>query len=261
MNRIGFMQGRLTEKGGFFPQTFPRDTWKDEFNKAQQMGLSYIEWMFNFDNWKDNPIATEEGIKEILYTMESTGVIVSSICANYYMKESIFCANDSVLNMLIDSAGKIKCRNVIVPLFEASDIERCEGDAFKKLEEVIRGISTNNVNILLETDFFMSQIAEFCNRFSKGVGVCYDIGNAIGNDKDVISEIRKYVSIIKNIHLKDKKIGGSTIMLGTGDAPFKECFKQLAELNYEGYYILESYYDSAIRDTKQNYEYIKEILK
>ena len=49
-------------------------------------------------------------------------------------------------------------------------------------------------------------------------------------------------------------------MFGTGDAPFAECFKQLEKINYQGYLILESYYENAIEDTKQNFEYIKDIL-
>ncbi|MBO5208734.1 MAG: sugar phosphate isomerase/epimerase [Lachnospiraceae bacterium] len=258
--KIGFMQGRLTEKNGFFPQTFPQNEWEKEFEMASTLGFSCMEWMFNADGWEKNPIITDEGIEAILNRCELTGIKVSGICVNYYMKESIYDDKTDILSRLINSAKKIGCKNIILPLFEASDIETYGEDGFAILEKICNKVVDDEVQILLETDISMEKAAEFCNRFSGNVGICYDIGNATGLGKDAVYEIEKYGQAIKNVHLKDKKKGGTTVLLGMGDAPFAECFRQLEKINYQGCFILESYYEKAVEDTKQNFEYIKDIL-
>ena len=44
-NPIGIMQGRLSppEDGRF--QSFPREHWRQEFARAREAGLDYIEWI------------------------------------------------------------------------------------------------------------------------------------------------------------------------------------------------------------------------
>lgn len=260
MMKIGFMQGRLTEKNGFFPQTFPKSEWEKEFETASQMGFSCIEWMFNADEWENNPIITDEGIEAILCRCELTGVQVSGICANYYMKNSIYTDKTDILPRLVKNAKKLGCKSIILPLFESSDIEVYGEKGFAILEEICNKVADDKVQILLETDISMEMAAGFCNRSSGNVGICYDIGNATGFGKDVVCEIEKYGQVIRNVHLKDKKKGGTTVMFGTGDVPFAECFRQLEKINYQGCFILESYYENALEDTKSNFKYIKEIL-
>lgn len=262
MKRIGFMQGRLTEKNGFFPQTFPQKEWEKEFETASELGLFSIEWMFNADDWESNPIITADGWKTILKRTEASGVYVSGICANYFMINSVY-SDDStdILYKLIKNAEKVGCKNIILPLFDASNPDLYEETGFDILKKVCNSVLDDKINILIETDVPMEKIADFCGCFSGNVGICYDIGNATGLGRDAAYEIGKYAQFIENIHLKDKKRGGTTVMLGKGDAPFKECFRQLEKANYHGHFILESYYTNAVDDTKQNFEYIKDILE
>lgn len=261
MVKIGFMQGRLTEKNGFFPQTFPQNEWEKEFETASGLGLLSIEWMFNADDWENNPIITDDGWKKINRKIESTGVKVSGICANYFMNKSIYADSTDILFRLIKSAEKIGCKNIILPLFEASDPESYGESSFDILEKICIGALDGEINILIETDVSIEKAVEFCNRFPDNVGICYDIGNATGLGRDAAYEIEKCGQFIGNVHLKDKKRGGTTVLLGMGDAPFRECFRQLEKINYQGYFILESYYENAVNDTKQNFDYIKDLLR
>lgn len=261
MSKVGIMQGRLTEKNGFFPQVFPQNEWETEFRSAKDIGIECIEWMFNADEWTKNPLVTEEGIIQIQNQIKSTGVSVSGICANYYMKNSIFTDGKNMLHRIVKCARIIGCHNVIIPLFEASDIENCE-EGFQILEEVIRSISDVGVQILLETDAELDKVVDFCQKFTAdNVGICYDIGNATGLGKDVVHEIEKGSKYIKNVHLKDKKRGGTSVMLGQGDALFEECFYQLEKNRYQGSFILESYFEKAVEDTLKNYLYVKDKMK
>lgn len=46
-----------------------------------------------------------------------------------------------------------------------------------------------------------------------------------------------------------------------GDVLFREWFRRVKKINYQGYFILESYYENAVNDTKQNFDYIKDLLR
>ena len=57
---FGVMQGRLSppEEGRF--QSFPRNSWRQEFIGARDAGISYIEWIYDDYGASANPIATVE---------------------------------------------------------------------------------------------------------------------------------------------------------------------------------------------------------
>ena len=45
-NSIGIMQGRLSPPLNGMIQSFPKDTWRDEFNIASEVGFDAIEIIF-----------------------------------------------------------------------------------------------------------------------------------------------------------------------------------------------------------------------
>lgn len=263
MSKIGFMQGRLTNKGGFFPQEFPDEAWEEEFFTAIEMGFQCMEWMFNFEKWENNPIIRKDGVVKIKELIKETGIFISGICANYFMKKNIFEEqsieeNINILQELIKNAEEINCKNIIIPMFEASEMQ-LDNVVLKK---ILKKISTKEVSILLETDCSMNSIESWIKELeSHNIGVCYDIGNAAGLAKDTVNEAEDYANIIKNVHIKDKKKHGKTVMLGQGDAKIQETIERLLSKNYQGCFVLESYYGvEAKRDTKQNYNYVKDFF-
>lgn len=264
MNKLGFMQGRLTDKGGFYPQQFPSECWEQEFEKAAEIGFDCMEWMFNFEQWESNPLVYGREIYKINRLIEKTGIAVSGICANYFMEKNIHDLreeeeNRSVLFQLIESAGQINCRNIIIPLFGAS--ESWTEDS--RLANILKDTVQDSVNILLETDCEIDIVCKWIEKsMPLNVGLCYDIGNATGLGKDTIRELRNHKNHIRNVHIKDKKVGKTTVMLGSGDAKIEECLKVLCEDGYSGSLILESYYGiNAAEDTKENYNYVKGLLE
>ncbi|MCM1426120.1 MAG: sugar phosphate isomerase/epimerase [Eubacterium sp.] len=262
-NLIGFMQGRLTEKGGFYPQSFPEENWIQEFYLAENLGFDCIEWMFNKRQWNKNPVILEKELPNIITICQNTNMKITGICANYFMEDSIYnldakAHNCLVLNKLLLNAQTIGCKNIIIPLFAESALQINNTTIY----EIVDNLIENDVFILFEADAQLIILKEWLSGFKrKNIGICYDIGNAAGLGYDSVKELLRYGDIVKNVHIKDKKMGGNTVMLGDGDACFKECFTALQQSSYIGSYILESYYFEAIKDTCQNLNYIKEILK
>lgn len=261
-NAIGFMQGRLTEKGGFFPQEFPEENWAQELYIAKDFGFDCIEWMFNESNWNRNPIVLDKEFEIIARICQDVKIKVSGICANYFMKKSIYDSDKQednlfVLNKLVHSAQIIGCENIIIPMFDASQMQLDDAIIY----DIVDSLPANNIYILFESNERLIDLKKWISRFHRNkIGICYDIGNTTGLGYDSPKELEDYGDIVKNVHIKDKKVGGVTVMLGDGDANFGACFEALNKHSYSGCYILESYYNEAVKDTCRNLNYVREIM-
>ena len=116
----------------------------------------------------------------------------------------------------------------------------------------------NEVTVLFETDFQPSKLSKFIENFSrKNFGINYDIGNsaALGYDPD--EEFAKYGEYIKNVHVKDRPLGGVSCLLGTGDAKFDRVVKNIKKINYGGDFVMQT----ARSKKGQHYNILKDQLE
>ena len=66
MNKIGFMQGRLSPLVNNQIQSFPFNNWLEEFPLARKLGLSCIEWTLDYPKFHQNPLLLKSFEKKIL---------------------------------------------------------------------------------------------------------------------------------------------------------------------------------------------------
>ena len=86
MKKIGIMQGRLLPKYKGRYQAHPVNYWQSEFNIAKELGLSQIEFILDYNEFKENPLLSSAGIRKIKKIVKETGIQVKSICADYFME-------------------------------------------------------------------------------------------------------------------------------------------------------------------------------
>jgi hexulose-6-phosphate isomerase len=257
--KVGIMQGRFTSKQGFYPQQFPWDNWENEFTIAKQNGIDYIEWMFNAEKYEENPLLKD--IKRLKKIMMEQGVRVNSVCMNYFMVNSIWnykCIRD-VLEMVIDKVKEAGIKNIIIPLFEESCL--VSENQLNELICFLRGYITDGCfNILFETDFDTKSVKNVLDRINnKSFGICYDLGNAAGNGIDIIKDTKNIEKYIGEFHIKDKELGGDSLMIGNGCVPYRLFFKG-NNLNVP--LILESYFgEDAVGDTTANITQLRSYIK
>ena len=264
---FGVMQGRLTEKGGFYPQIFPWLEWEDEFYQAKELGLTHIEWMLNADRLPDNPILSPQGRARIRELEVETGVQVRSLCMNFVMQYSLrkketFEAAVRCLHQL----GELQhLRTVIIPLEGASSPEFYPDEALKK-DLLKLGETSGQIHCLIESNRIAEEQLALIEPCSDTVSVCYDVGNAAGLGQDVLMELNVLMEHVGEIHLKDKKndeslfCGGlKSIYLGEGVVDFEGLFRWLKESGYHGNLVLESYFDKALADLQRNLSYLRSL--
>mgnify|MGYP006080294781 FL=1 len=259
--KIGFMQGRLvdSEKKNSI-QYFPEKNWPSEFKIGKKINLKIIEWTINSENINKNPLYNGK-LDNVRKMIKKYKIKVPSITCDYFMQKPFFKKKneknkDVILNILkkiIINGNKINVKHYIFPLVDNSSIsslaeEKCLIKEIKKIFKLLKKDS----EILFETDYEPKKIINFIKKFkSKKVGINYDTGNSAGLDYNFDDEF-KYLKYIKNIHIKDRILNGSTVRLGKGNWNYKKFFKLIKD-KYKGNFILQT-------ARSKNNKHIEEIL-
>ena len=86
LDRIGFMQGRLSALVDGKIQAFPWDEWREEFPRAKALGLVRMEWTIDQDRLRENPLTTEAGQTEIRSLSRQNALRISSLTGDCFMQ-------------------------------------------------------------------------------------------------------------------------------------------------------------------------------
>ncbi|MFH1616598.1 MAG: sugar phosphate isomerase/epimerase family protein [Planctomycetota bacterium] len=250
MNKIGIMQGRLLPKDVKRYQVFPAEKWEEEFELCRECGFSAMELLFDVDNYSYNPLLDKAGRDKINRLSEVTGVCVSSVCADFFKKYGLFEkslqvkeGNLFMLKRLIEACEAVRCKSILIPFVEGSDIcsTKDRQDIIKAMELVGGLLERYGVNLCFETTLRWSEISGLMEEIGHtNLRVYYDTGNSAYLRYEPAEEIRRLSKWIGGVHIKDRDKEGNNVLLGTGLVDFSACFAALKEIDYRGSYILET---------------------
>lgn len=246
---LGVFQGRLTPRGFNSIQFYPFDNWENEFESAKRLGLSEIEFIFDYDRFQENALWNEKGIERIKFLTKKTGVVINHICADFFMSRPFFRTTEKIrkdnvliLKRLIEVAREIGASNIEIPILDNSSIRTSdeENTLIKSIYEAIPTAEAHAVTIGLETDLPPGKFLELLKKFNSTIiKANYDSGNSAGLGYDHKEEITTLKDYIGNIHIKDRKLHGITVPLGEGNADFDKFFSTISDINYCGSLILQ----------------------
>lgn len=245
---FGIMQGRLSSPEDGRLQSFPRNSWRQELARASEVGLSYIEWIYDDYGASVNPIATDEGIAELNALKAKTGITTPAICGDWLMdfplvrcSEQQRAEREGVLHELLRWGRKIGASRVVLPFVDASSIRT---DDEKEIVREILGRALPlseeiGVELHLEADFGPEDFASFLARIPHpNVKVNYDTGNSSGLGYIASEEFAAYGERIGSIHIKDRQRlpdgRVATKPLGQGSADFDDVFSAIRKIGYRG---------------------------
>jgi hexulose-6-phosphate isomerase len=242
------MQGRLSppENGRF--QSFPRNSWRQEFARAREAGLDYIEWIYDDYGSSVNAIATPEGIVELNELKTQNQIEIPAICADWLMDFPLVrCTPDEraererVVHELLRKASAIGATRVVLPFVDASSIKTEEEMqiVISALERALPIAEDTSIELHLEADLAPSAFARFLSRIPHPmIKVNYDSGNSSGLGYVANEEFAAYGHRIGSIHIKDRlrNADGSvtTKPLGEGSADFEDVFACIQTIGYSG---------------------------
>jgi hexulose-6-phosphate isomerase len=241
--QIGIMQGRLSPRIDGKIQAYPAKTWQKEFEISKEIGYSAIEWIVE-KPLEINALMSKSGMQEIKEIILKTGVRVDYVCADIFMQqplvrmsEKIKEENKKILEQILINSKEIGAIGVEIPFVDASSIKTeseieelisVTEDAFKLAGEI-------GIDVSLETDLNAKEFKKLLEKIDLDhVKANYDIGNSASLGYEPLEELENYGQKILNVHVKDRKLGSTTVPLGTGNADIRCVFEKLDEIGYTG---------------------------
>ena len=248
--KIGFMQGRFSPLENNRIQSFPWGNWAQEFELARESDFGLMEWTLDQDRLHQNPLLNVEGQSQIRKLCSTYEVKVSSVTGDCFMqapfwRESGIAAKSLEKDFIaiINACALLQVEFIVVPLVDGGALETLEQE--NRLIEFLKSqsnlLNQDNVKIVFESDFEPANLKRFIDRLDPFLfGINYDIGNSAALGFNAAEEFAAYGNRVKNVHIKDRVLKGTTVPLGSGNANFELVFEQLKKMNYKGNYILQT---------------------
>ena len=242
------MQGRLSVPEDNRFQSFPRNSWKQEFSRAREAGFDYIEWIDDEYGRTANPLFSEAGRAEMAELKFLHGVETPALCADWLMDLPLVRCNaveladrEQRLHELVGLARETGAWKIVLPFVDSSRIETEEEQlqVAAILKRALLPAKKYHVELHLEADFAPADFARFLGVIEDpSVKVNWDSGNSSGLGYVAHDEFAAYGSRLGSVHIKDryrKPEGGiETRPLGHGSADFNDVFAALRKLGYSG---------------------------
>jgi len=132
----------------------------------------------------------------------------------------------------------------------------------KCFKKIIKISEKKKINVLLETNVNFEVFKEFKFLLGKKIYMVFDTGNRVVKNKDLVSEILKFKSSIKLVHIKNRDKSFKNIKLRGGLVNFNEIFKALKKIKYKNNFTIESTrLKNAFYTGKNNAKMIKALIK
>ena len=269
-NEIGIMQGRLSPRIDGKIQAYPASTWQKEFEIAQEIGYAAIEWIVE-KPVETNALMTDSGKAEIKKVIASTGVRIDYVCADIFMQQPLVrmtedtkSQNKEYLATILKNAKEVGAIGVEIPFVDNSSIknEKEKQEFTDAMKDAFNLAKDLELKISLETDLPPLEFQELLEIIDLDhVQANYDIGNSASLGFDPKEELDAYGLKILNVHVKDRKLGSTTVPLGTGNANINYVFQKLKEIGYIGGLTMQAARgENDIETAKEQLQYVRNLL-
>jgi len=270
-NEIGIMQGRLSPRIDGKIQAYPASTWQKEFEIAQEIGYAAIEWIVE-KPVETNALMTDYGKAEIKKVIVSTGVRIDYVCADIFMQQPLVrmteetkSQNKDYLLKILKNAKEVGAIGVEIPFVDNSSIknEKEKQEFIDAMQDAFKLAKDLDIKISLETDLSPRAFKELLEQIDLDfIQANYDIGNSASLGFDPKEELDAYGQRILNVHVKDRKLGGTTVALGTGNAKIDLVIQKLEEFGYSGGLTMQAARgEDDVETAKEQLNYVRNLLK
>jgi len=262
------MLGRLSPKYNQPLQSFPINSWAQEFDNASKLELDCIEWLEDGVSDENNPFFSSAGRKRLVKLQKQTNISLDSICCHSFITGGLI-SSDKVtrkqwierLKLILKFAREINSKSIVIPLMEDSSIngELVEDLLLDSMNQVSN--LEHEIQILFETDLSAKKSSNILKKLNQNhFGLVYDLGNASQLGHDVYHEIELIHDLIGEIHFKDKDLN-NTLRLGDGKTNFELAAKALKDFQWSGRFILETpIFNNWMTEARHNVSFAKNII-
>jgi len=171
-----------------------------------------------------------------------------------------------LLEKIIISAAELEIPIIVIPLIEQMSFATSGGNFFSQVIEILCpacSIATQkNVILALELDLNPHEVEKLFSQLPPEIKINYDTGNSAALGFDPLDELSLYGSKIVDIHIKDRRKDGPSVLLGTGDANLNIVAEFIMQTHFSGPVILQAYRDTeAVKLTNIQGQWFRSLLE
>jgi hexulose-6-phosphate isomerase len=226
---------------------------------GSENNFNIIEWTIDSIDILNNPILRDDLHTKIIELKKKYSVEIPSITCDFFMEKPFFKASsdqklqrEEFLLSFFEKCSNLNILKIVIPLVDNGRIESLthEKSVLDFFLNHIDILEKGNLEIIFESDFAPRRLKKFIDKFpAKFFGINYDTGNSASHGYNFLEEFDSYFNNIKNVHIKDRILNGSTVPLGEGNANLEKLLINLLNNNYSGNLILQT-----ARDEKKHLE-------
>ena len=248
---LGFMQGRLSPIVDGRIQSFPVDSWRQEFDIGKRLGFRFMEWTLDADGLRENPLMSPQGRVTIQNISRRTGISVRSVTGDCFMQKPFWKARTrevrasllSDVRQVLEACISLRASILVIPLVDNGSL-RCPEDEVVLLQGLLpfaSWLTAAGLTIAFESDYPPDRLAALVDKFPPtAFGINYDSGNSAALGFPAEEEFRAYGRRVVNVHIKDRTFRGGSVPLGCGDANLPLLGTLLRTSSYDGLCILQT---------------------
>lgn len=195
--------------------------------------------------------ASDARLEAVLAAREQTGLSVPSVCLGY-LNEAGFVAEPKAapqrvaeIRVGIEWAERVGAKVMLLPFFFRND-PKGNAEQVARVAQILSPLcheaSERGVTLCYEGTLAAEELVEMAQRADceKGFGVYFDLANVVWVGMDGPEQIRKLGKLIRQVHMKETKVGPGDVRPGLGRVDYAGSAKALAEIGYDGWLVMET---------------------
>jgi len=224
---------------------------KDEqatFAYAKRLGLAGVEYFLNRKALREG--AASAMLKRIKEAAEKMGLAAPSFCMAEHNNGGLGSADAAVvetakedIRQAIAWCAEVGAKVILVPFFFGGELPtQAHFDrAVAGFKELCPLAASKGVTLCYEGTFPAGRIREMAEKVGSDAFGCYfDIANVVWRGMDTATEIRGLGKLIRQVHIKESRVGPGDVHPGLGRVNWPETAKALKEVGYDGWMMMET---------------------
>ncbi len=218
------------------------------FERARRLGLHGIEVVLTLEEMGD---ANHPRIDALRALSEQTGLAVPSICLGPLNKHGFLAMPQRTeqvigeIEVAIEWAVKLGAKVVLLPFFFANDPRGDEAKLMRTtqlLAPLCAKAAERGITLCYEGTLEAADLLEMATRIDSpaGFGVYFDLANVVWVGQDGPEQIRQQGPLIRQVHMKETKVGPGDVRPGQGRVDYAASAMALREIGYDGWLVLET---------------------
>ena len=267
------VQGRSIPQVTNLIQYFPSN-WQEEFPIINSLGFTGIEWIYDKNSEINNPILSESGRKTMSDISKKYNVHLENIVFDWFLVHPLL-TNDEFnteeklekLLFLIDASRQSGFKRIIFPLMELNSLDNDDKEEkFVSLfqDHILEYLDKWKIEFHLETSLSPEKEYSILKKLnSKWIKSCFDMGNSASYGFDPEISIKILSSYLGSVHVKDRKLHGTSVQLGQGNVNFYNVFESLSAIDFHGPITFQVYRNTNSDDIlvlKESMSFINDII-